>query len=169
MPRTQITLDWSTVILESEVPAPSEVTIVERKGWGHPDTLADHLAEQLSRNYSRYTKSLFGAVLHHNFDKLAILGGASEVRYGAGQMINPVRVLVNGRAARSCGGVSIPVNDLITDEVRSFFRERLPELNGHVSVEVNVTSNSSPGAVITNGQRTDRQKWFAPTVGERSP
>lgn len=32
----------------------------------------------------------FGAVLHHNFDKLALLGGASEVRYGVGRMTAPV-------------------------------------------------------------------------------
>jgi S-adenosylmethionine synthetase len=39
---------------------------VERKGIGHPDTLADALAEHLSVNYSRYTKKRFGAILHHN-------------------------------------------------------------------------------------------------------
>jgi len=31
------------------------VEIIERKGWGHPDKLADDLAEELSRAYARYT------------------------------------------------------------------------------------------------------------------
>jgi S-adenosylmethionine synthetase len=32
---------------------------VERKGIGHPDTLADGLAERLSFVYSKYTKEKF--------------------------------------------------------------------------------------------------------------
>ncbi|PLW65690.1 methionine adenosyltransferase [Streptomyces sp. SCUT-3] len=137
-------------------------TIVERKGLGHPDTLADHLAEQLSRAYSQYTLEHFGAVLHHNFDKLALLGGASEVRYGAGRMTSPVRVLVNGRAARACGDESIPVEELAESTVRDFFAERLPEVSDHLDIKFHITSNSSPGAVLTGGQTPDRTRWFAP-------
>jgi S-adenosylmethionine synthetase len=144
------------------MPTSGDVTIVERKGWGHPDTLADHLAERLSRAYSRYTLEHFGAVLHHNFDKLALLGGACEVRYGAGRMLAPVRVLVNGRAARSCAGTAVPVDDLVMETVRAFFAERLPELDGHLSIELNVTSNPSPGAVVTGEDMPDRAVWFAP-------
>ena len=47
-------IDSTTVVVESGIPAPGGVTVVERKGWGHPDTLADHLAEALSRTDSRY-------------------------------------------------------------------------------------------------------------------
>lgn len=161
MPRVHSKIDNSTVVIESGVIPPSDVMIVERKGWGHPDTLADHLAERLSRAYSRYTREHFGAVLHHNFDKLALLGGASEVRYGSGRMTAPVRVLVNGRAARSCAGDKIPVDDLVQDTVLAFFRERLPELN-QLSTELNITSNSSPGAVLTGSETPDRTVWFAP-------
>jgi S-adenosylmethionine synthetase len=162
MPRDLIDLDGSNLIVERGVPQPNDLTIVERKGWGHPDTLADHLAERLSRAYSRYTLEQFGAVLHHNFDKLGLLGGASEVRYGSGRMVDPVRVLVNGRAARACGSVVIPVDELITEEVTGFFRELLPELDGHVRIELNVTSNPSPGAVVNGDGPTDRERWFAP-------
>jgi S-adenosylmethionine synthetase len=162
MSRCHVNLDGGAATIERGIPEPSDMTLVECKGWGHPDTLADHLAEQLSRAYSRWTRSEFGAVLHHNFDKLAILGGASEVRYGGGRMVSPVRVLVNGRAARSCAGLRVPVDELIVHEVEAFFRDRLPELRGHLSVEVNVTSNSSPGAVIAEGRRSDREKWFTP-------
>lgn len=85
------TLDGSNLVVERGIAPPSDLVIVERKGWGHPDTLADHLAERLSRTYSRYTLERFGAVLHHNFDKLGLLGGASEVRYGAGRRIWRIR------------------------------------------------------------------------------
>lgn len=166
MTRDRIELDGSNLIVERGVPAPSDLVIVERKGWGHPDTLADHLAERLSRAYSRYTLRAVGAVLHHNFDKLALLGGSSEVRYGSGRMVDPVRVLVNGRAARSCGDMVIPVDDLIIGEVAAFFSERLPELDGHLSIELNVTSNSSPGAVLTGDGPSDRDRWFSPSSSD---
>jgi S-adenosylmethionine synthetase len=52
--------------------AQSEFEVVERKGRGHPDTLADKLAETLSRAYSKYTLSKYGVVLRHQFDKLSL-------------------------------------------------------------------------------------------------
>lgn len=152
----------SHLSIETGVAEPDATTIVERKGLGHPDTLADHLAERLSRAYSRYTVRRFGAVLHHNFDKLALLGGASEVRYGAGGMTSPVRVLVNGRAAPRCGGERIPVEEIVEAEVKAFFTERLPEVTDHLDVVFNITSNSSPGAVFTGDGVPDRTRWFSP-------
>lgn len=125
--------------------------------------LADHLAEELSRVYSRWTLRHCGAVLHHNFDKLALLGGAAQVWYGGGQMLKPVRVLVNGRVTRRCGDVVVPVDDLITATVHSFFAGRLPELAPHVRIESNVTSNSSPGAVLEGPRPPERAAWFAPS------
>lgn len=163
MSRIRTQIDDCTIEIESGITSPMATTIVERKGWGHPDTLADHLAERLSKAYSHYSLENFGAILHHNFDKLALLGGACEVRYGAGRMLAPVRVLVNGRAARTCAGQSIPLDDLAEQTVRDFFHERVPELDAHLSIELNVTSNSSPGAVHTgDGSSPERTKWFAP-------
>ncbi|GAA2031269.1 methionine adenosyltransferase [Catenulispora yoronensis] len=167
MSRTRVTVDESTIEFEIGEATPSPLSIVERKGHGHPDTLADHLAEHLSVAYSRCTHETFGAVLHHNFDKLALLGGACEVRYGGGQMLDPVRVLVNGRAAGSCGGSAIPVDEIIVETVRGFFHDRLPELDEHLKIELNVTSNSSPGAVHTDdGSSPERTKWFEPSSVE---
>ena len=67
---------------------------VERKGKGHPDTLSDALAEELSINYSNYTLKRFGAVLHHNFDKVGLLGGASHVVFGEGYLTAPIKILL---------------------------------------------------------------------------
>lgn len=162
MPRVHEVIDGCTLTIESGAPEPTDIVIAERKGYGHPDTMADQLAEALSRAYSRHTLARFGAVLHHNFDKLCLLGGASEVRYGSGRMLSPVRVLVNGRAARSCGGEAIPVDELIRNTVTDFFAERLPRLADAIHVELNVTSNSSPGAVTTGRETPERTRWFAP-------
>ncbi|MGW2539793.1 methionine adenosyltransferase [Kitasatospora sp. NPDC001574] len=162
MQRTSTTTESSSITIETGSPLPTDLVLLERKGLGHPDTLADHLAEELSRAYSRYTLDRFGAVLHHNFDKLALLGGSCEVRYGAGRMTAPVKVLLNGRAAYACGGEEIPVRSLAEDVVRGFFRTRLPELTEHLDLVFNITSNPSPGAVVTDGTGTDRSRWFAP-------
>ncbi|MFI9566434.1 methionine adenosyltransferase [Streptomyces rishiriensis] len=162
MPRTSTTFGNSHLVIETSTPPTGGITIVERKGLGHPDTLADQLAERLSRAYSRYTVEQFGAVLHHNFDKLALLGGASEVRYGGGRMTDPVRVLVNGRAAPVCGEERIPVLEIVEAEVQEFFAERLPEVLGHLDISFNITSNSSPGAVLTGDVVPDRTRWFSP-------
>ncbi|KAA2253331.1 methionine adenosyltransferase [Solihabitans fulvus] len=152
----------SRFVLETGIQPATALTLLERKGYGHPDTLADHLAEELSRVYGRWTLEYCGAVLHHNFDKLALLGGATQVWYGGGRVLDAVRVLVNGRVTRSCGSVVVPVDDLISDTVRSFFVARLPELAERLSIELNITSNSSPGAVFADGGRPERVAWFAP-------
>ncbi|WP_327655879.1 methionine adenosyltransferase [Streptomyces sp. NBC_00483] len=162
MPRTSTIIGNSHLVIDTATARPDATTIVERKGLGHPDTLADHLAERLSRAYSHHTVARFGAVLHHNFDKLALLGGASEVRYGGGKMAAPVRVLVNGRAAPMCGDDKIPVKEIVEAEVRQFFAERLPEVSDHLDIVFNITSNSSPGAVLTGDEVPDRTRWFNP-------
>ncbi|MBM7771201.1 S-adenosylmethionine synthetase [Actinokineospora baliensis] len=157
----------SRLIFVSNHPEPQELHLIERKGYGHPDTLADALAEELSRAYSRWTQDEFGAILHHNFDKLALLGGLSEVAYGGGQMIDPVRVLVNGRATRRCGQEQVPVDELVTETVRSFFAKRLPDVGDHLQIELNITTNSSPGAVHNGDGSPERVSWFSPSSVEQ--
>ena len=94
-----------------------EPEFVERKGLGHPDTLADLLAESLSRNYSRYTLKKFGVILHHNFDKTGLLGGKSSVTYGGGYLTSPIRVLINGRVSTSFSNQRIPYKRIINKTV----------------------------------------------------
>lgn len=87
--------------------------IVERKGIGHPDTLADHLAEHLSRTYSNYTKERFGAVLRHQFDKVTLMCGRCKVAFGEGELLEPIRVLLNGRASARLGDEEIPLREML--------------------------------------------------------
>lgn len=64
-----------------------EFEIVERKGLGHPDTLSDGLAESISIAYSLFCLEKYGAILHHNVDKIAIQGGQATIDFGCGEMI----------------------------------------------------------------------------------
>ena len=110
-------------------PSQRPVEIVERKGAGHPDTLSDALAEHLSVTYSLHTQERFGAVLRHQFDKTAIMCGRSKVAFGDAQMLEPIRVLLNGRASTRLGTEEIPLHELLVDATRAFFAARFPMLD----------------------------------------
>ncbi len=145
--------------------------VVERKGIGHPDTLSDHLAEYLSVMYSKWTLKKFGVILHHNFDKLGLLGGKSSVRFGHGKMISPIRVLVNGRASFSFGDDRFDVWALLTRWVNEFFEERLPNINPKSDIICinNLSTASSPGQQEDNSESSARNYWFQPRGIEDLP
>jgi S-adenosylmethionine synthetase len=54
--------------------AAQPVEIIERKGLGHPDTLCDALAEEVSLALSRFYLERIGFVLHHNVEQGAAPG-----------------------------------------------------------------------------------------------
>jgi len=139
--------------------------VVERKGVGHPDTLADGLAEAVSREYAKESLRRFGVILHHNSDKTALLGGAAQVGFGHGEITRPIQVLVNGRFSRALGDEEMPVEELIESVAKQFLRERLPLLDPERDIIVRTRNNpaSSPGDV-TNGKAGHRTRghWFSP-------
>ena len=150
-----------TLVLKPEL-GRDNYEIVERKGKGHPDTLSDTLAERLSNAYSKYTLNNFGAVLHHNFDKVGMMGGKCEVEFGHGRMLEPIRVLLNGRASSKFGDIKINVKEILLNETRNFFAECFPMLNFDSDVRIlyEVSEGSSPGGV--KGKESKRHRWFEP-------
>ncbi|MBV2366210.1 methionine adenosyltransferase [Streptomonospora nanhaiensis] len=142
------------------------VEVVERKGAGHPDTLADGVAEAVSRAYARYCLDHFGAILHHNSDKTALLGGAAHVEFGRGEMTRPLTVLVNGRFTEALGAKRVPVAEIIDTTVRAFLTARLPRLDPDrdIQVQMRLSTASSPGAVHGDSadQQAGRKHWFHP-------
>ncbi|MEM0336043.1 MAG: methionine adenosyltransferase [Thermofilum sp.] len=110
------------------------VEIVERKGVGHPDYIADSVAEAASRELCRYYLEHFGRILHHNLDKVLVVGGQSAPRYGGGELLQPIYILVSGRATtevvQSDGSkVSVPVGPLILRAVRKWLSSSFRYLN----------------------------------------
>jgi S-adenosylmethionine synthetase len=89
------------------------VEIVERKGIGHPDTICDALAEELSRALCKFYLDNFGLVLHHNVDKALLWGGISQPEYGGGKIISPMEIFLAGRATNEYKGVAVPVDELV--------------------------------------------------------
>ena len=136
--------------------------IVERKGMGHPDTIADDLAEHLSRVYSKYTVEHYGTVLHHNFDKVGLMGGATKLKFGKHEIVSPIRVLINGRASFVFGNEAIPLKELLIESTKEFLAERLYGINPNCDLRIiyEVASGSSPGSI---GEESNlRNNWFAP-------
>lgn len=117
-------------------PDAQPVEIVERKGLGHPDTLCDALAEQLSMNLCRYYQERFGLILHHNVDKVLLYGGAAKPAFGGGEVVEPFEIYLAGRATREFAGVQVPVQELAVEGSKTWLREHLHALdpNRHVKV-----------------------------------
>src|SRR3989304_7097235 len=90
----------------------SSIEIVERKGLGHPDTLCDRAAEELSIVFSQYYLKKFGRVLHHNIDKCLLVGGRSEVCFGGGKVTTPLHLIVVGRAVETVENEKVPLEEM---------------------------------------------------------
>jgi len=74
------------------------IDMAERKGKGHPDTICDAIAEEVSRALSRYYLENFGTIYHHNVDKALLVGGQSQSRFGGGKVLRSIELYIAGRA-----------------------------------------------------------------------
>src|SRR5215471_14957560 len=110
-----------TVRRDGQSPADAPVEIVERKGLGHPDTICDAIAEHLSARLCRAYLDRFGAVLHHNVDKVLLAAGASRPAFGGGQLTRPIDLYLGGRATEEVRGARVPVAEIAVDATREWF------------------------------------------------
>ncbi|MEK6725057.1 MAG: methionine adenosyltransferase [Deltaproteobacteria bacterium] len=113
-----------------------QVEIVERKGKGHPDTICDMAAEELSINLSRYYLEKFGRVLHHNVDKCILAGGSSDVTFGGGKVTKPIYLLLVGRATSEVGGTPVPVAEMVVEGTRKWLKETFRFLDVNKNIEI---------------------------------
>lgn len=84
------------------------VEFVERKGIGHPDSIADGLAENVSRALCKMYIERFGRILHHNTDEVEVVGGQSAPKFGGGAILEPCYILLVGRATTEVNGERLP-------------------------------------------------------------
>ena len=122
-----------------------EIELVERKGIGHPDSVADGLAESISRALCQEYLDRFGAVLHHNTDKTQIVAGRSKPAFGGGEVICPLYILLTGRATRVFKEEEIPVDTIAIKAARKLLSESLSNLdvNNHVILDAKIGMGSS--------------------------
>lgn len=129
---------------DSVSPGADEVEIVKRKGLGHPDTMCDGIAEHVCVRLCRYYLERFGRVLHHNVDKVLLVGGSASPRFGGGEVTAPMEVYLAGRASDTYRGEHVPVHDIAVDACRDWLRTHFRELD--VERHVRVTSRIRQGS-----------------------
>ena len=113
--------------------------MVERKGKGHPDSICDQIAEQVSIELCSYYLQEFGMVLHHNVDKALLVGGSSQCRYGGGKISSAMELILAGRATQKAFGRKIPVEEIAIETSKKWFRENLrflPERDVKISCKI---------------------------------
>jgi S-adenosylmethionine synthetase len=121
-------------------PLPGEqgVEAAERKGSGHPDTLCDYITEGISRALSEYYLSEFGCVMHHNVDKALLVGGVSEPAFGGGRVVEPIEVIVAGRAVKYLGGKPLPVDEMAASAARGVIAKTIRHLDPVRDVKITI-------------------------------
>ena len=110
--------------------------VVERKGLGHPDTICDAIAEQVSQALCRYYFEQFGRVLHHNVDKVLLCGGAAKPFFGGGEVTAPIEIYLAGRATSEVNGKVIPVADIAVNACEQWLKANLPDLDSKRDVRI---------------------------------
>lgn len=120
------------------------VEIVERKGIGHPDTLADGLSEAVSAALSREYIDRFGSILHHNTDKVLIVGGSAKPEFQGGEVEEPIYVVVAGRGTNKVDDEKIPVKEIAEKAAADFLDDttRFLDVQKHVEINSRIGSGS---------------------------
>jgi S-adenosylmethionine synthetase len=144
MKNLQVTTDYRDPSLES-------FEVVERKGVGHPDSLADALANEVSIAYSRHCLNVIGVIPHHNVDKLYIGAGHYKNDYGVCNRLSPVVIRVNGRMSSMFSDVNLDIEEIQISAVQNYMRQVMPTItDDDLVVEANAT------------QHTKVPNWFTP-------
>ncbi len=111
-----------------------EVELVERKGLGHPDSIADGVSESVSRALCRMYLDEYGRILHHNTDETQVVGGGSEPKFGGGRVTNPVYILLVGRATTEVDGEKLPYRDVAVEAARKYVQS----VCAHIDIDKHV-------------------------------
>ena len=141
--------------------------VVETKGKGHPDNICDTLAEKISANYSNYCLKHYGVILRHMIDKLTLLGGGTKVKFGGGEMIHPIRILINGRFTYKYNNEKINYMNIVISTIKNYFKELFPllDVDKYLVIIDNTHHNEGPGVIYDddNNTKNERKNFFQAT------
>jgi S-adenosylmethionine synthetase len=126
-----------------------EVEVVERKGLGHPDSICDAIAEQVCVRLCRHYLERFGQILHHNVDKVLLVGGTAHPWFGGGEVTVPMEIYLAGRATWEHHGERIPIHELAIDACDHWLRTHISGLD--VDHDVRIISRLRPGSESLTG------------------
>lgn len=146
-----------------------EIEIVERKGLGHPDSLCDGIAEAVSVALCKEYKRKCGVILHHNTDKVQLAAGRSNPRYGGGEVISLIYILLGGRATRVFEGEEIAVDVIATRAAKNYLRVvRNLDVDSHVIVDSKLGRGSSDLLEVFTGNNMKSAQTEMPMANDTS-
>jgi S-adenosylmethionine synthetase len=121
-----------------------QVELVERKGLGHPDSIADGVSESVSRALCRMYLDEFGKILHHNTDETQVVGGGSEPKFGGGRVTQPIYVLLVGRATTEVNGEKLPYRDTAIEAAKKYIQSVCAhiDIDKHVELDCKIGQGS---------------------------
>ncbi|KOX97229.1 methionine adenosyltransferase [Halorubrum sp. ASP1] len=131
--------------LDRQAVEDQEVEIVERKGIGHPDSICDGVAESVSRALSQLYLDRVGKVLHYNTDETQLVAGRAAPAFGGGEVVEPIYILIVGRATKEYDGEQLPVDSTALAAARDYLAEAIPELEYGTDVVVDVRLGEGSG------------------------
>ncbi len=137
------------VVRDERLPVSEQpIEMVERKGLGHPDYIADSAAEAVSKALSKYYLKNYGVILHHNVDKGIVVGGQSVTWFGGGRVLEPIYIMVAGRATTTVktesGEEHVPIGPLAISAIKEFLTGTFRFLNveEHVIIDYKIRPGS---------------------------
>jgi S-adenosylmethionine synthetase len=116
------------------------VEMCEHKGVGHPDTLTDGACEAAAVALAQAYVSAFAQVLHFNVDKGLLIAGQSEPRFGGGRIVEPIRLIVCGRATNPGG--KLDIDAIVTTAVREHLNRSVQSASEHFRVMCEIKEGS---------------------------
>ncbi|HTS33196.1 MAG TPA: methionine adenosyltransferase [Thermoplasmata archaeon] len=137
MPRNVHVEPLRTVHIEDQA-----VELVERKGLGHPDSIADGVSESVSRALCRLYLDEFGRILHHNTDETQVVGGASEPKFGGGKVTKPIYMLLVGRATTEVNQDRLPIHETAIEAAKKY----VGSVCSHIDLDHDVEFDSKIGS-----------------------
>jgi len=139
------------IILEKLKKTPTgreKVEVVERKGLGHPDYIADSIAENFSRKLCKLYLEKFGTILHHNVDKLQVVGGETKPKFGGGEVLKKILIFFSGRATNQVGKEKINVEEIAISSAKEFIQKNFRFLDPEEHVVYLVETKSGAGNLV---------------------
>lgn len=119
--------DQSLAVLD---PDKSGYEVVERKFRGHPDSLADMVAQSFMQKYIYETWNLFPELSKKYFpnfsaDKVTLSGSSIRYKNGKYDVLKPVDALLIGKITKQIGGMDIDIDTIFKRAIEDVFSKSL--------------------------------------------
>ncbi|NYT13302.1 MAG: methionine adenosyltransferase [Candidatus Methanofastidiosa archaeon] len=111
------------IYISPKVIKQGEFELVERKGVGHPDSVADGIAQKVSNELSKYYIKKFGTIMHHNTDQVEVVGGQAISKFTGGEIIEDPVIILSGRATQKVGDEIVPIHEVAKEATEKYIHE----------------------------------------------